>query len=201
MAKNKVCSWKKPLKCKQLDLKASTKHLASWKQPSCQTAITLNSTWKNPALPVLLPAPSNDAVSVTQANESCWKKPLNAGPAVCSFAGASSVSVTSTSMQLASQSDHSMNEIPLSKAAQKGTDPNRLRRVLQSRCRCNKDCHNKFNLSDLKRLCAVFWKLTKNEQEHLDAHSAVRDHFEQPVLNLDFLTFPQILFVHQKQRP
>jgi hypothetical protein len=97
-----------------------------------------------------------------------WKNPST--PA-CDSVGTRTVSVTSASLQLASQADPSKPEVPLSKAAQNGTDPNRLHRVLQGKCRCKKDCYKKFNFSQLKRLCAVFWKLSKNEQEHLDALS------------------------------
>ena len=161
MGKSKILSWKLPLKCKQLSLRSSSAH--NWKQPSCQ-ASALSNSWKTPLTPIHLPASTGD----NDCAAPLWKNPST--PA-CDSVGTRTVSVTSASLQLASQADPSKPEVPLSKAAQNGTDPNRLHRVLQGKCRCKKDCYKKFNFSQLKRLCAVFWKLSKNEQEHLDALS------------------------------
>ena len=168
MGKCKIPSWKLPLKCKQLNLRSSSTLPNNWKQPSSQAPVASNS-WKTPLPLVCLPVSSGD----NDCAAPLWKNPSTAGPSpfASNPVGTRAVSVTSASLQLASQADPSTHEVPLSKAAQNGTDPNRLHRVLQGKCRCKKDCYKKFNFSQLKRLCVVFWKLSKNEQEHLDAHS------------------------------
>ena len=170
MGKCKILSWKLHLKCKQLSLRSSSTH--NWKQPSCQ-ASALSNSWKTPLTQVCLPVSSSDNDCAAPS----WKNPSTPGPTpfACDPAGTRTVSVTSVSLQLASQADPSKPEVPLSKAAQNGTDPNRLHRVLQGKCRCKKDCYKKFNFSQLKRLCVVFWKLSKNEQEHLAAVSDSRN--------------------------
>ena len=166
MGKCKIPSWKLPLKCKQLNLRSSSGLPNNWKQPSSQASAASNS-WKTPLPLVCLPASPGDSDCAVHL----WKNPSTAGPIASNPVSSRTVSVTSASLQLASQADPSTHEIPMSKAAQNGTDPNRLHRVLKGKCGCKKDCYKKFNFSQLKSLCVVFWKLSKNEQEHLDAHS------------------------------